>query len=281
MSPQPFLIPQPRATADAVASFWLAIGVRLRDARIRRQLTVAALARMAGTSRSLAYAAEAGEATSVEAVIRLGRALGLRLETDLVDPRQRRQPIAAESADVVHSAMGELEARHLRRYGFELGIDEPYQHYQFAGRADVVAWDLERRALLHIENRTRFPDLQQAAGSYNAKRAYLADALASRLGIRRWASQAHVVAGVWSSEVLHVIRLRRETFRALCPDGSASFEGWWRGSPPTSGTSSTLIVLDPLARPRQRPFVGLDAALTARSRYRGYAEVAERLRRGE
>lgn len=206
----------------------------------------------------------------------MARALGLRFEATLVDPR-RRESRPDLGMDLVHSAMGEQEARHLRGLGFPVGIDEPYQHYQFAGRADLVAWDLDRRALLHVENRTRFPDLQEIAGSYNAKRAYLAAALGRRVGVRRWASETHVLAGLWSSEVLHVLRLRTETFRALCPDGLRAVEGWWSGKPPESGTSSVLIVLDPLARGRQRRLVGLDEALTARPRFSGYADAARRL----
>ncbi|MBA2255354.1 MAG: hypothetical protein H0W07_09595 [Chloroflexi bacterium] len=74
--------------------------------------------------------------------------------------------------------MGELEARHLREAGFAIAVDEPYQHYQFAGRADLLAWDVEQRALLHCENRTLFPDMQGTAGAWNAKRAYLARVIA-------------------------------------------------------------------------------------------------------
>jgi hypothetical protein len=77
--------------------------------------------------------------------------------------------------------MGEAEARALARPGRTIAIDEPYPHYQFAGRADVLAW--EDRDLLHIENRTQFPNLQDAAGSYNAKRQYLARSLAEGLDI--------------------------------------------------------------------------------------------------
>ena len=128
------------------------------------------------------YEAETGRPTSLEAIARLAQGLGLRIETELVDPRQRRGARQDLSVDPVHSAMGEFEARHFRALGLAVGIDEPYQHYQFAGRADLIAWDLDRRALLHIENRTRFPDLQQVAGSYNAKRAYLAAAIKSASG---------------------------------------------------------------------------------------------------
>lgn len=280
MSPRRVASGSSPAVEAAVRRLWAGVGSRLREARLDRGWSVKELAQRADVSGGLVYRIESGLPASTEAAVRLSTALGLRPEMELVDPR-RRPTAVARLADPVHSAMGELEARHLRAMGFEVGIDEPYQHYQFAGRADLVAWDLERRSLLHIENRTRFPDLQQAAGSYNAKRAYLADAIGGRLGLTRWASQTHVVAALWSSEVLHMLRLRRETFRALCPDGPVVFEAWWHGTPPTAGVSSTFIVIDPDARPRQRQFIGLDMALTARPRYRGYVEAAGRIRMGE
>ena len=179
--------------------------------------------------------------------------------------------------DAVHSAMGEFEARHLRGLGSRVGLDEPYQNYQLAGRADIVAWDFDARALLHIENRTRFPDFQEMAGAYNAKRAYLADAIAERTSIARWASQTHVIAALWSSDVLHALRLRTESFRSLCPDQSDTFAHWWAGQPARAGSSSTLIVLDPLATGSERRWIGLDDALSARPRYRGYADAAIQL----
>lgn len=92
---------------------------------------------------------------------RLASALGLRFEATMLDPRR---PAAGRGGDTVHAAMGELEAARLGARGFRVAIDEPYQHYQFAGRADVVAWDTDARALLHLENRTRFPNLQERPG---------------------------------------------------------------------------------------------------------------------
>src|SRR3972149_5950175 len=107
------------------------------------------------------------------------------------------------------AGMGDAEPRHRRSLGFDVGLDVPYQHYQFAGRADLLAWDSERRSLLHVENRTRFPNLQEAFGSYNAKRAYLATDVAERIGLGGgWRSGAPVIAALWSSEVLHSLRLR-------------------------------------------------------------------------
>ncbi len=235
---------------------------------------MARLAGAAGVSRELAYLALRGEPVSLDATLRLVGSLGLKLEWNLVDPR-RKAPRPRQ--DVVHSAMGEFEAAHFRPFGYALAIDEPYQHYQFAGRADLVAWDADAQALLHIENRTRFPDLQEAAGAFNAKRAYLGAALAERLGITTWQSETHVIVALWSAEVLHSLRLRTESFRVLCPDSPTPFEQWWSGAPSPTGKASTLVVLDPLAIGRQRRFISLEGALVARPRHAGYADVAARL----
>ena len=176
--------------------------------------------------------------------------------------------------------MGELEARHLGALGYRVAIDEPYQHYQFAGRADVVAWDATRRALLHIENRTQFPNVQEAAGAFNAKPAYLPAVLANRFEIGgAWRSVVHVLVGLWSSEVLHVTRLRRSTIAAICPDPIHLFAGWWRGEPPDRGSASIFVGLDPDYRiDRSRRYIDLDAAQRVDPRYRDYADVARRLR---
>lgn len=257
----------------------VAFGDAVRDARQSRGWSVAELADHAGVSRDLIYRIEAGHPASSDACARVAVALSRRLELQLVDPRRRPAAGRDLARDLVHSAMGEFESRHLRALGAVVGIDEPYQHFQFAGRADVVAWNLERRALLHLENRTRFPDFQDMAGAFNSKRAYLGRALAERLNVATWSSETHVIAALWSSEVLHALRLRTESFRALCPDVTTSFDGWWSGATPSPGRTSQLVVLDPLASGRARPYLGLDAALVTRPRYRGYADLAARLDR--
>jgi transcriptional regulator with XRE-family HTH domain len=260
----------------AVTRLWIRFGLQVRDARMARGWTAAELARRSGISAGFLSLIESGQSGSAEASARIAAALGRQAEMVLVDPR-RAERKADLSIDLVHSAIGEFEAGHLRPFGFGVGVDEPYQHFQFAGRGDVISWSVQRRALLHIENRTRFPDLQETAGSYNAKRAYLGRALAERLGIAGWQSEAHVMAALWSSEVVHVVRRRVETFRSLCPDSPDAFDEWWRGEPPLRGNRSIMVVIDPLARGRQRPFVGLDAMLTITPRYRGYVNAAAAL----
>ena len=72
--------------------------------------------------------------------------------------------------------------------------------------------------------------------------------LAERFAIQRWQSETHVIVALWSAEVLHALRSRSETFRALCPDEPVGFAGWWRGQAPAHGTRRELVVLDPLAK---------------------------------
>ena len=266
--------------ARALVRVAATLGERIRVERLRRGWTLAELGAAAGLSRSAVHAAEAGRPASLDTYIRLATALGLRPQFDLVDPRAARHRPSL-GADLVHSAMGEAEAMQLRSLGFRVAVDEPYQHFQFAGRADVVAWSEAERWLLHLENRTRFPDMQDMAGSFNAKRAYLAASMAERLGIRRWQSVTHVMVALWSSEVLHAIRLRPATFRALGPDDPGAFAQWWSGVPPPHGTSTTLVVFDPMPgrRASRRRFVGLEDALSVAPRYRGYEDAVAALSR--
>jgi hypothetical protein len=233
------------------------------------------LGRRCGLTGSAIQKMEAGEPGSIEAYARVGVALTLRPEIHLLDERDRR---VIRDEDPVHAWMGDVQASHLQGVRLPVAIDEPYQHYQFAGRADLVAWSIERRALLHIENRSRFPNMQDAAGSFNAKRQYLAAALADRLQIRRgFVSVTHVICALWSSEVLHTLRLRTATFRALCPDAPDAFASWWRGVPPAEESSTSFVLFDPMPEGRSRQWVDLDAALRVDPRYRSYADAAARM----
>jgi hypothetical protein len=88
------------------------------------------------------------------------------------------------------------------------------------------------------------------------------------------------MVAVWSSEVLHVLRIRQASFRAVCPDRIDAFDAWWSGRTPAPGVHSTLVVLDPLpaGRSDRRRYIGSDDALQVRPRWRGYADVLDALR---
>jgi hypothetical protein len=257
------------------------IGLMITDARYARHWTLRELAHRSGLAVSSLHAIEHGRPASLESYASVARALGLELRVDLLDPRKRATTVRAE--DPVHSAMGEMIAARMAGHGFTVAIDEPYQHYQFAGRADVLAWDLDRRALLHVENRTRFPNVQDAIGSYNAKRAYLPRVLAERLELRGgFTTITNVIAGLWSGEVIHAARIRTATFQSVCPDDPSAFAAWWAGVPPrTTSPTSAFVLLDPVSTARPPTFVGLGQMLqgSSRPRYRGYADAVVRLGR--
>ncbi len=254
------------------------LGFSIRSERRRRRLTLREVGAIAGVDHSTVHYVEVGRPASLEVVERIVRALRLRLEVTIVDPRRRE--LGARSIDPVHSAMGEIMAAHFQGLGFGVGVDEPFQHYQHAGRADIVVWSLEPAMLLHIENKTEFPDLQAALGSFNVKRAYLGEELAERLGVRRWLSETHVIAGLWSADVLHVVRLRTASLRGACPDPATHWAEWWAGTPPVSGRHSSMIVWDPLEgtrRDRDR-WVSLEEIGGVRPRYRDYRDSLQALR---
>jgi transcriptional regulator with XRE-family HTH domain len=267
-------IPRDRRVVREEIRVRISLRQAVRDERVRRRLTLARVADLAGLGVTTVHDIEAGEPGSIETYVRLADALRLRAEFGLADPR-RKEPATRRAADPVHAAMGEVEASHLRELGFEVGLDEPFQHYQFAGRADVVAWSQAHAALLHIEIRTRFPDIQESNGSFNAKRRYLGADLAARAGVAAWRSETHVIAALWSGEVLHCLRAHASTFDAICPDPIGALEQWWGAEPPAAGRMSILVVLDPAAGHRRdrRRWVGLADLVGIRPRYRDYADA--------
>ncbi len=254
------------------------MGLAVYEERRRRRMTIRSLATRAAVSSGTIHKIENGARASIEMYVRVAKALDREFECQLVDPNGRRDA-ARDDVDIVHATMGELEVATLRSHGIQTGLDEPWQHYHFAGRADVLGWDTALSALLRIENRTRFPDVQDSIGRFKNEQRYLASALWRPLGFERPPrTELHVMVGLWSAEVLRVLRQRPETFRSTFPDPPDAFFAWMAGALPTSG-GSTFVLLDPLATGKQRRFIGLEDALAgARPRLRGYADAAERLR---
>ena len=125
------------AARAALRRLALDAGQAIRDERLRRRWSMADLAVRAGVAIGVVHRVEAGDTASLESYARLGAALGMRPTLEFADSRARRSSPGGE--DFVHAAMGEYEARSLARAGVRISIDEPYQHYQFAGRADVLA----------------------------------------------------------------------------------------------------------------------------------------------
>lgn len=279
MSPTSHIRPAAPAATRALNRLAVWAGRKVKDERTRRGWSGRALAARAGISGAYVSEIESGVLVSLDTYARVFTALDLPL--DLAADRRERATFL-RGQDFVHAAMGELEAQRLRHFGYPVGIDEPYQHYQFAGRADIVAWDLGARALLHIENRTQFPNVQESLGSFGAKRVYLGSVLAERAGIgsEGWASETHVIAALWSGEVTRAVRMRETTFRVACPDELDPFDRWWAGRAcELSGNSVIFALMDPAPTVRESFRFGSLDRVQARPRYADYAGAAERLKR--
>ena len=249
------------------------LGVALRAGRNARGWTLQAVADAAGLSPAAVARLESGGAGGLATYLRLADVLGLRLTWEL-------QSLAAtlEAEDAVHAAMAEVQARRFGTASRQVLIDEPYQHFRFAGRGDLVVVDRARSALHHSENKTRIVNVGELSGSFNAKCRWLGGDVAERSGVRRFTSESHTLVLLWSEEVLAVARMLGRTLRALGPHGTGAFGAWWDGIPPV-GVHRGIVVLDPIDRGTAQPqWIGLDEALETRSRYRGYADASQELR---
>ena len=277
MSPFRTVQPATPAVLARTAGIFVALGGQVRAARVRRRWTTGRLALEAGVSRSLVYLVERGDPASLEVYARLGAALGLRLGASLDDPREKAP--AGRAQDPVHAAIVEVLAARYGAQGRRVGADEPFQHFQFAGRADVTAVDPGGPDLLHHEVKTAMPNVGELAGAWNVKRQYLAGALADRHAIRGgFRSVTHVLTIAWTAECLHVARLREATVRSLGPDAPDAFARWWDGGrPPTAGVTATVVLFDPIQRPRSSAWVPLDALALLRPRHKDYADLLREL----
>jgi transcriptional regulator with XRE-family HTH domain len=278
MSPQPTIRPTAPAVLARVEALAVSLGAEVRAERERRRWTTKQLADRAGVSRALVYRVERGEPSTFETYARLGAALGLRLDASLEEPRTRSRPPRAQ--DPVHAAIVEMLAARYAGQGRVGAADEPFQHFQFAGRADVTVVDPAGPDLLHHEVKTALPNIGELAGVWNVKRQYLARALADRHEIRGgFRSVTHVLTIAWTAECLHVLRLRAATIRSLGPDAPDAFARWWEGARPSAaGITSTVVIFDPVERPRAPVWAPLADLGATRPRHRNYADLLRELR---
>ena len=249
------------------------LGIAIRTVRQSRGWTVKGVADAAALSRSAVARLEAGHPGGLMTYLRVADVLGLRLTWEL-----EALATTLEAEDAVHAVMGEVQARRFGTGKRQVLIDEPYQHFRFAGRGDLVVVDRRGRALEHSENKTRIVNVGELSGSFNAKCLWLAGHVAERSGLRRFTSETHVLVLLWSEEVLAVARSLGRTLHSLGPQGTEPFAAWWDGMP-LPGVHRSLVVFDPVDRgTSQRQWVGLDEALEMRPRYRGYVDALAELR---
>lgn len=153
----------------------------LRAVRIRRGLTQAQVAVVAGVSRPLVSMIERGalDATSLRTTRRVAVALGISLA---LEPRWRGAELA-KLLDERHAALVNAVTVRLTAGGWQVTPEHTFNEWGENGSIDVFAWQPASRALLAVEVKTSLPDLQDVLSTMDRKRR-LAPKLARDLGWR-------------------------------------------------------------------------------------------------
>jgi len=142
-------------------------GREIREARLRRQLTQAQLARRAGVGRMIVSRIERGLGGGVtfDAWQRVALAAGRPLLVGL------QRSVDEQPADAAHLAMQELVLRSARRAGFRGSFELSTRPSEPWRSADVGLRDDRRRVLVLVECWNTFGDIGAAARSTDRKRA--------------------------------------------------------------------------------------------------------------
>ncbi len=279
MSPRSAQRPPSQRAAALANRIAVRFGERIQNRREERRWTLAVLAKAARLSIGLVHKIDAGQPGSIDSYARLATALGL----DLFDSgdQSRGSDDTHRDQDPVHAAMGEVEAKHLRRLGYVVRMDEPYQHFRFAGRADSWpgTWGAAPSCISRTERASRTSRTRSAVTTESA-----------RTSVACWPS----VSGSPKGGAARRMRSSRSGHpRSFEACACASNRSWpsvrtmSRSSPhggqanPAAGRHTTLVILDPVdfGRRDQASFIGLADLGRAEPRYTGYAEAVATLRR--
>lgn len=198
-----------------------AIGLGIRELRIRRAWRQADLASAAGISRGTISRIERGhlESVTLGALRRICRALDAYLDQRL------RHPELDRLINRHHSAMHEAIARLLGAAdGWVFGPEVSFSIYGERGVIDVLAYHPSRRIVLVIELKSDIVDVQDLIGSVDRKRR-LALKIARQRG---WLADAAAVWVVVADSRANRARVGQHAsvLRAAFPSDGRAMAGW-------------------------------------------------------
>ena len=164
------------------------LGADVRVARLRRNLTQAALGERAGVSRMTVSRLERGYGggLTLDAWQRIGLAVGRPLIANLL------RPTDGDTPDAGHLALQELVLRLGRAAGYRGLVELPTKPQDPWRSIDVALVDDPRRRMTVVECWNTFGDIGGAARS-SARKAAEAEDLATA----RWGEAPHEVGLVW------------------------------------------------------------------------------------
>lgn len=203
------------------------VGATIRFLRIRRPWRQRDLAEHAGVSQSMVSRIERGHLAGVtlEAIRRVAAALDLRL--DLVGRWRGGELDRLLAAG--HSALHESVARDIGgRVGWRFSSEVSFAHFAERGIIDLLAWHEPSGALLVIELKTEFVDINELLGTLDRKRRH-AEQIARERGWLNHASSVSVWVIVSDTSVnRHRARDHRTMLTTAYPTDGRSIRPWLR-----------------------------------------------------
>jgi transcriptional regulator with XRE-family HTH domain len=204
----------------------LRFGQTVRRLRIRARLRQEDLARQGGVSRTTISRVEHGrvETLSLTTIRRIAAVLEIRI--DLV-PRWRGGELD-RVLNAAHSGLHEQVARSLNeRRGWTFRPEVSFAIYAERGVVDVLAFHVERSALLVIELKTAIVDVNELISTLDRK-TRLARQIAAEQGWpidRRTTSSAWVIVAEGRTNRRRVAD-HRSVLRAAFPSDGRAIQGW-------------------------------------------------------
>jgi transcriptional regulator with XRE-family HTH domain len=143
------------------------IGTTFRAIRLELRLRQADIAVRAGISQQTVSRVERGRFGPVSTDVL--EAIAEAIEADLTLGLKWRGPKLARLLDRRHARLQDRVVRLLSDPGWEVRVEESFNHFGDRGSVDILAWRADRRALLIVEIKTELVDLQETVRTLDMK----------------------------------------------------------------------------------------------------------------
>lgn len=156
-----------RTAAHSQAMDRVRLGTTFRAIRLELGLRQVDVAIHAGTSQQTVSRVERGRfgPVSAEAL----EAIATAIEADLTIGLRWRGPSLARLLDRRHAELQGRVVRLLSDAGWEVSVEESFNHFGERGSVDILAWRPDCRALLIVEIKTELVDLQDTVRTLDMK----------------------------------------------------------------------------------------------------------------
>jgi transcriptional regulator with XRE-family HTH domain len=201
------------------------LGRAFRAVRIRLHLRQRDLAEQCGVSQSVISRVERGiaEVMSLADLRRIADSLNIRLSIDAWwRGGDLNRLLDADHATIVDYIVGRL-----RSARWEVLVEYGFNHYGERGSVDIVAWHPRLRALLLVEVKSRFFDLQEMLATFARKLRIVPPLLAEARGWRpEFVGTLIVAPGTTANR--RVVADHPNIFEASYPSRSRDAQHWVR-----------------------------------------------------